>query len=327
LLLFIKKNFMRQHLIIIRSWLGILLPAVGLFCACTKTKWKTSPPVTITDTVTVSDTAGGAVPMGPIRPYTASSNPYVTQLFDYDPAPGQFINTTIADYSAAQGVVGNANGLVSLGAFGGYVVFGFDHTVFDSAGPDLMVVGNATTGFAEPGVVWVMQDQNGNGKPDDTWYELAGSETGQPGYMRNYSVTYSRPNPPYGNVPWKDNKGNSGYVLTTIYHTQDYYPDSLSANSYTLSGTLLPFSNIDTTDPANVVSYPFAYGYCDNTPGGNPVDIAMAVDSLGRSVRLKGIDFVKIQTGVEANLGLLGEFSTEVSAVWDVHLLPVPASQ
>jgi hypothetical protein len=190
-----------------------------------------------------------------------------------------------------------------------------------------MVVGNATTGFAEPGIVWVMQDQNGNGKPDDTWYELAGSETRQPGYLRNYAVTYYKPNPSNGNVPWKDNKGDSGYVLTTIYHTQDYYPDSPGTASYTLSGTLLPSSNVDTSNYANVTSNPFAYGYCDNTPGGNPVDIAMAIDSLGNRVKLKGIDFVKIQTGIEANLGLLGELSTEVSAVWDVHLLAIPASQ
>jgi hypothetical protein len=316
LLLSIKKTHMRRYLTLTAAFLGLLT-------ACTKTK--TSPPITITDTV-YNDTAG-AVTMGPIRPYTASSNPYVTQLFAYNPAPGQFINTSLADYGAAQGLVGNAGGLVSLGAFGGYVVFGFDHTVLDSAGPDLMVAGNATTGFAEPGVVWVMQDQNGNGKPDDTWYELAGSETGQPGYMRNYSVTYFRPSPSNGSVPWKDSKGDSGFVLTTIYHTQDYYPDSLSANSYTLSGTLLPSSNIDTSNSANVTSNAFAYGYCDNTPGGNPVDIATAVDSLGNRVKLKGIDFVKIQTGIEANLGLVGELSTEVSAVWDVHLLAIPASQ
>ncbi len=301
----------------------LFVVVVGLFCACTKTK--TSPPVTITDTV-YQDTAG-AVAMGPIRPYTTASNPYVTQLFEYDPAPGQFVNTSIADWAAAQGVVGNSSGLVSLGAFGGYVVFGFDHTVLDSAGPDLMVVGNATTGFAEPGVVWVMQDQNGNGKPDDTWYELAGSETGQAGYMRGYAVTYYRPTPANGNVAWKDNKGGSGYVLTDIYHTQDYYPDSITAVSYTLSGTLLPSIDIDTTDPANITSSAFAYGYCDNTPGGNPVDIAMAIDSLGNRVKLKGIDFVKIQTGIEANLGMLGELSTEVSAVWDVHLLGIPAAQ
>ena len=145
--------------------------------------------------------------------------------------------------------------------------------------------------------------------------------------MHNYAVTYFRPSPSNGNVPWKDNKGDSGYVLTTIYHTQDYYPDSPGTASYTLGGTLLPSSNVDTSNYASVTSNPFAYGYCDNTPGGNPVDIATAVDSLGNKVKLKGIDFVKIQTGIEANLGLLGEFSTEVSAVWDVHLLAIPASR
>lgn len=294
-----------------------LLPvvmAVIMVTACTKTTTINAGKV---DTVTV----GNAVLMGPIRPTTAGSNQYVTNFFEYNPAPGQFINTSLGDSAAAAAVVGNTNGLVSLGAWGGYAVYGFDHTVIDSAGPDLLVIGNAFPSFAEPGVVWVMQDQNGNGKPDDTWYELAGSETGQPGYIRNYSVTYSRPNPAGGNVPWKDNRGNSGFVLTTIYNTQDYFPDSPHAASYTLTGTLLPSINIDTTDPNYITSASFVYGYCDNSAGGDYVDISTAIDSLGRPVSLKGIDFVKIQTGILFNMGWLGEQSTEVTGIVDVKLM------
>ena len=62
---------------------------------------------------------------------------------------------------------------VSLGGFGGYIVVGFDHSIDNSGDYDLGILGNSFSGSSEPGIVWVMQDENGNGLPDDTWYELA----------------------------------------------------------------------------------------------------------------------------------------------------------
>ncbi|MBS7562821.1 cell surface protein [Mucilaginibacter sp. Bleaf8] len=257
-----------------------------------------------------------------IRPVTEQSKTYVTQLFEYQPAPGQYINTDLASETAARSVLLSNSGLVSLGGFGGYVVFGFDHTVLNrDSQDDLVIYGNAFNAFAEPGVIWVMQDTNGNGKPDDTWYELAGSETGKPGYVNNYSVTYTRPNPLTGDVPWKDSQGKSGVVKTNAFHTQAYYPESLTANTYTLSGTLLPSSNIDDSNPSYITSAAFPFGYADNTPGGDKADIARAVDASGKPVSLKGIDFVKIQTGIQYNMGWLGECSTEVSGIADLSLL------
>lgn len=260
--------------------------------------------------------------VAPIRPITAQSSAYVTQLFEFNPAPGQYANTTIADTTAAQGTLNKSNGLVSLGAYGGYIVVGFDHTVLDAAGKaDIIVYGNAFTGFAEPGVVWVMQDTNGNGKPDDTWYELAGSETGKPGYIRNYAVTYTRPACDTCSVPWKDNQGGTGFVHTNTFHKQIYYPIGIKADTYTLTGTTLPSTNINTSNPAFVSSTAFAFGYSDSTQGGDTVDIANAIDKNGNKVKLKGIDFIKVQTGIEANLGRSGELSTEFCGAADMSLL------
>jgi hypothetical protein len=291
-----------------RQIIFIALPVMVLINACKKDEQQSTPPPVV-------------APEAPIRPTTARSNAYVTSFFEYNPAPGQFLNTSLANDSNARTILGNTQGLLTLGGWGGYVVYGFDHTVIDTAGPDLLVIGNAFAQFAEPGVVWVMQDLNGNGKPDDTWYELAGSETGRPGYIRNYSVTYTRPTPANGSVPWKDNQGDTGSVQTNIFNTGDYYPDNLVADSYTLSGTLLPSTNIDMTDPSYITSASFSYGYCDNSAGGDPVDISMAIDSAGRSVMLKGIDFVKIQTGILYNMGWLGEQSTEVAGIGDISLI------
>lgn len=52
-------------------------------------------------------------------------------------------------------------------------------------GYDFAIEGNAFDGSSEPGIVWVMQDVNGNGLPDDTWYQLKGSEYGKEETMRD----------------------------------------------------------------------------------------------------------------------------------------------
>ena len=40
-----------------------------------------------------------------------------------------------------------------------------------------------------------MQDVNGDGLPNDEWYELKGSEYGKPETIQDYAVTYFRPGP------------------------------------------------------------------------------------------------------------------------------------
>ncbi|MDR2741856.1 MAG: hypothetical protein LBB98_06835 [Treponema sp.] len=85
------------------------------------------------------------------------------------------------------------------------------------AGGDLSISGNAFKGNVEAGVVWVSQDENGNGRPDDTWYELAGSETGKADTVQRYSLTYYRPGSSEG-PHWEDNLGNSGSMPDKTYY-------------------------------------------------------------------------------------------------------------
>lgn len=258
----------------------------------------------------------------PIRDVTPTSNMYVTQLFEFLPAPGQFINKAPGNMVSAEGILGKKTGMVSLGAWGGTIVLGFDHTVLNVADKeDIIVYGNPQGNFAEPAIIWVMQDENANGKPDDTWYEVAGSEFGKPGYIRNYEVTYTKPNPTTADVPWRDNQGNTGVVKTNTFHKQSYFPEWAPGNEYTLKGSLLPSSNIDMTVPSYITSMPFAWGYADNRVGGDKIDIANAVDKDGKKMNLKGIDFIKIQTGIQANMGWLGELSTEILGVADASLI------
>lgn len=256
-----------------------------------------------------------------IRPITEQSNLYVTSLIDYLPAPGQFINTSLGSEVGAKTIEGK-KGMVSLGGWGGSVSYAFDHTVLNIADSnDLMVYGNAMPNFAEPGIVWVMQDENANGIADDTWYEIKGSADELEGTIKNYSVTYTKPEPITADVPWTDSEGNSGVLATNVFHSQAYYPESVTEDSYTLTGTILSSNNINMSNPRFITSAPFDAGYADNTSGGDQIDIASAIDVSGNAVNLTGVDFIKVQTAIQANMGWLGELSTEVTGIADLSLL------
>jgi len=181
---------------------------------------------------------------------------YISQVFDYLPAVGQFTNAlpsyvtgeTQADMTAkaAKALVGEKSTMITLGGYGGYVVFGFDHTIMNQPNKrDFKVLGNGFAGSSEPGIVMVAYDKNKNGKPDDDeWYEIAGSEYTNPNTIKNYSISYQKPteedkipNPEY--VKWTDNQGNSGYKTKNSYHKQSYYPLWFGSDQLKFSGTLL----------------------------------------------------------------------------------------
>lgn len=168
-----------------------------------------------------------------VRQSEQAQSPYIKSVFDYLPAPGQFVNEipkyTAGDtyetmiVKAAKELVGEEANIVTLGGWGGYVVVGFDHTIVNVAGRrDFRIDGNAFGananprpnapfgGSCEPGVVMVAYDKNKNGKPDaDEWYEIKGSGNfsaeNEPWYsaavsnkndvrtFHDYEMTYNRP--------------------------------------------------------------------------------------------------------------------------------------
>lgn len=256
-----------------------------------------------------------------IRPITENSNAYVSQLLAYSPAPGQFINKNPGNLESAEGLIGD-RGLLSLGAWGGAVSYAFDHTVINREEEnDLIIYGNALPNFAEPGVIYVMQDDNANGMPDDTWYEIKGSAHALEETNRDYEITYFKPEKTEDDVSWEDNQGNTGVVAKNTFHKQAYYPEWIEEDSYSISGTLLSYENVDMSNPSYITSAAFEYGYADNTSGGDHIDLANAIDAEGNEVDLSGIDFIKIQTGIQVNMGWLGELSTEITGIADLSLI------
>lgn len=265
------------------------------------------------------------------RPVKAGSNPHWSVLPEYSPAPGQFINDEETGGFTAEDTPEKAviyagkrlrQGLyISLGAFGGYLVAGFDHSIVNDGGFNLQITGNAHDNSSEPGIVWVMQDSNGNGLPDDTWYELKGSEHSNSQTTRNYAVTYFRPQEPKRPVHWIDNEGNTGTIdYLGPFHSQDsYYPLWIDKDHYTLTGTRLEARSY-LSQSGSWVSPSYDWGYADNSDQ-DLFRISDAINHNGNPIHLDFIDFVKVQTGVNGKSGWLGEISTEICTICDYNLI------
>lgn len=275
----------------------------------------------------------------------------VTQVFDYRPAPGQFVNImpkyvkgdTQRDMNTKVLNCLRRDILISLGAFGGYVVMGFDHSIYNKEGADFYIKGNSfysdmldpddpKGGSSESGIVYVSMDRNKNGLPDDEWYELKGSVFAQTD--RTYEITYSYPTEhepvPDGMMtdtlycPWKDNRGHEGHVYKNQFHNQSYYPEWIKED-LVFHCSKLPSNAEDKSGSGTYwVQWCFDWGYVDNHPNAqidkNSFDISNAVDKNGLPVHLPCIDFVKVQTGQNQYCGWLGETSTEFSYFIDLNL-------
>ncbi len=270
--------------------------------------------------------------------YTQGTRVSVTVL-DYSPAPGQFVNV-IPEYETGdtpddinlKATESLCNGdMITLGAWGGNVTLKLSRPIVNIEGEnDFRVVGNAIysaystsgilCGSAEPGIVLVMKDENGNGLPDDTWYELSGDQTANG--ISDYSVTYYRPQSDATDdqyVFWEALNGDSGYLnRVSSYHTQSFFPLwTEETETLTFTGRRLPDNGYfnSSTSQFELTCYT---GYADSHPNNTDyscLDIDNAIDPAGNPVKLSSIDFIKIYTGVLQTNGMLGECSTEVAAI------------
>ena len=158
------------------------------------------------------------------RPITSTSQSLVNKVYEYMPAPGHQVNgyTIVGDLihegasmaEVCDTVLSHWKKMwsVSMGAQGGYVVAGFDHSIENSGNYDLAIKGNPFSYQSEPGIIWVSQDVNGDGLPNDPWYELAGSEYGTANSTMEYAITYYKPKSPRSHTAWKDCWGQTGIV-------------------------------------------------------------------------------------------------------------------
>lgn len=287
-------------------------------------------------------------------------SPYISRVVEYVPAPGQLINEMPRYESGdsyndilkkcSEAISGTNDEMVSLGAYGGYITFAFDHTVVNVPGePDLRLWGNCfyeqsqsdkKGGSAEPGIVCVSYDANCNGLPDDPWYELAGSDYSKPATLHGYTITYHRPDPDRAiesdgsgqlndlkYIAWQDSEGTSSHLPKNIFHSQPYWPQWLSDDIISFTGTRLAPNGLDISgDGSYYILYSLDWGYADNHPNDffnlNSFNIDNAVNEFGVPVRLPGADFVRVYTGINQYCGWLGETSTEICRAQDLHIPP-----
>lgn len=242
----------------------------------------------------------------------ADDNNTTYHVVEYHPAPGQFVNIlpqyeqgdthdAMCRHCEEQLADGNP---VTLGAFGGYITFGFDTPIANLQGSDLRIAGNAyyaandplygaTTigGSIEPGTVWAGVGEN---VETAVWYELAGSEY-YTTEQHNTTIAYTRPESetgqhslPYStfdnyipfHASWTDSNAaphdSTGFFMKNTFHNQTYWPQWESGGKLTFNASRLPNNAInhggDGTDAANPqlwITYRYAadaYGYADAAP-------------------------------------------------------------
>ncbi|WP_341836239.1 hypothetical protein WJU16_25825 [Chitinophaga pollutisoli] len=156
--------------------------------------------------------------------------------------------------------------------------------------------------------------------------------------MHNYEITWHKPaanhvptpNTQYAYITdmnyikWTDNKGGSGYMEKNSFHSQNYFPN-WKGETITFKGTMLDPDRIkDQSETGSMfISPAYDFGYADNwanTDEKSGIKLDWAVDANGKPAKLKGIDFIRVHTGMRAQGGWLGEVSTEVSGAKDLNI-------
>jgi hypothetical protein len=210
----------------------------------------------------------------------------------------------------------------SLGAVLGYEVWDTG-----SARSTATITGNGFETWHEPGIVWVQADENGNGIPDETWYEVTGSEDTSNANLitRRYALTYFRvkgAEPPpnqYGQIIrtiyWADQRGRIGIIGGGWPSVgNDKGISGVDGDWITFTGTILR----DSTDRLNLngVGNGSMSGYVDiYTPADKQickVDVKNAIKADGTKADIGSFRFIKVQTALFSYGTSFGDISTEI---------------
>lgn len=270
-------------------------------------------------------------------------SPFPSRIIDLCPAPGQNLaalgNTKDEALNYMYNQLKGGRGNAYLGAFGAYVVVGFDHTIMNRPG-----FCDFTTKYGgmniSPSVIWVAYDANGNDMPDDDeWFEIKGSEHGGENDLGISSYTYQTTkteatSTAVAGFPWTRVDGKTGAVTTGAVidsHQRANDPTSskimtvlvvpwITSETYTLSGRELK-PKIKPNDTF-LTALPFDWGYAASQPNNNKkaaIDIDWAVDANGNSVHLPGVDFIKVVNAIQGMRPMMGEYRYQVTSIECLH--------
>ncbi len=166
---------------------------------------------------------------------------------------------------------------------------GLDFIVF---GNSFWTGGNPNRKWAEPGLVEISEDVNGNGLPDDPWYVMPGSR----GLNRSVLPQgIANPSPPLAGAVLNPNTDGSEYDwgYADLTPTIQEYLDNF-------------------VRPDN----PFETGLTEGSGGGDAFDIAWAVpaDATGNPAGLARFHFLRISAFVNASEGPFGRITPDINA-------------
>jgi hypothetical protein len=245
-----------------------------------------------------------------------------TQVECFTEVPGQ--NTAppfrILQPGVGQYAAGGSGFGWSLGAIGGYEVWGVAHQ------STYRIRGNPMAAWAEPGVIWIQEDRNGNNVPDEMWYELKGSEDESARYRswitRRYAITFIDPKGTdpiyqYGGllqhlIYWADARGRADmfpsqwpvdgpdwmtFTTTLLRDAHQYHVITQVIEGG--AGGLWGY--VDVPDPTKHDGYDFDIF---------PINRAIRAD--GSPISLSTVRFIKVQTSVFGYGEVFGDFSTEI---------------
>jgi hypothetical protein len=231
-------------------------------------------------------------------------------------SPGKTFVPPLKDFGCGQFAGGGTGNGWSLGTWGGYEVWRVESQ--DS----YLIQGNPFAGWCEPGVVWLQEDRNNNGIPDEMWYELVGDLENQR-ITRRYAVTYTwlgyatADIVEYGTLnthpfaAWVDSKGRVGAV-------HGGFPSGVGS-WVTFTGTILADTGDIAVGGKGTID---GWGYVDSFGPGAPVHhpelewgrfhVVNAIKADGSAADLSAVRFIKVHTGVFQYGGAYGDISTEI---------------
>ncbi|MHB9291808.1 hypothetical protein Holit_00892 [Hollandina sp. SP2] len=276
-----------------------------------------TPQATGTYTVTVQVTGRNYV-TGQSDTKTAS-----TEVVCYTGSlPQGAFTSPLKNFACGQMTEGGTGYGWSLGSVGGYEVWKVEPQT------SYTITGNPMGTWSEAGIVWLMEDKNGNQVPDEMWYELKGSDEDSRYaslITRRYSITYFRSadtetvneyNQIIRRVYWVDSKGRTGII-------PGGWPVAwgVSGDWVTYTGTLLrDDGNIATgeyTGLSEVGGYVDSFGGVGKWATSDTWDkfhVEDAIRADGSPINLSAVTFIKVQTGIHRYGGIFGDCSTEINS-------------
>lgn len=216
-------------------------------------------PTNSASTVTVTGTGStGSATFNCAQPNGGASTGNIP-IYAYLPAPAQFVNEGVTTggwgdaYDGTGALKKNTSTGVSLGFFGGYVVYELPDTITENLkrpyGADFIVYGNAFWNNSEAGCIQV--SENGT-----DWYDIAGSMYYTKS-TKGATITYTNPSTSEdagitaagtdlgtpAPVTYSLNNGADQTITTNTFHNHSWFP--LNANYFAASGSRAAMAKVD----------------------------------------------------------------------------------